>query len=52
VSTPAGGAPLLGAAALAPGVAVSGVRPGEEVAAAGSHVLLSEMLKARISGED
>jgi cobalt-zinc-cadmium efflux system membrane fusion protein len=31
---------------------VSGVQAGQTIAAAGSHVILSEMLKSRIGGED
>ena len=31
---------------------VSGVQPGQIIATSGSHVLLSEMLKKRIGGED
>jgi cobalt-zinc-cadmium efflux system membrane fusion protein len=33
-------------------VVLSGVEAGQTIAVAGSHVLLSEMLKARIGGED
>jgi multidrug efflux pump subunit AcrA (membrane-fusion protein) len=33
-------------------VVVSGVRDGQAIAVEGSHVVLSEMLKQRIGGED